>query len=66
MLLCIIVNQKYGIKIIKNGFYENSLFTCEHIRQSIQVGERLSSKYIILLCNFNVITILYVKMIFYN
>jgi hypothetical protein len=46
-------------KITKNGFFNNSLFTCDHIRQSIQVGERLSDKYIILLCLFNIKNIVY-------
>jgi len=40
--------------ILRSGFRPNSLFTCENIYQSLQVGERHGPKYVILLCLFNV------------
>ena len=51
-----------GEKIIKEGFYPNSLFSTEHkFFQSIQVGESHGNKYIMLLVLFNVKNVLYDK-----
>ena len=40
--------------ILKEGFFNHSFFTHSNILQSLQVGERINSSYVILLCLFNI------------